>query len=283
MRCGILFLLLALTATSAQADDAKRVLAAGGSVTEIIYALGAEERLVAVDSTSQHPIAAQDLPDVGYFRKLSAEPILALRPDLILAVEGAGPPAALDQLRSAGVEVMVVQDEPTPEGVSAKIGQIAGVLDLRMEGEALAREVKMAFAELTQVIDAENDPPRVLFLLSAGRGTPLTAGLGTAADAIIRLAGGVNAVDSIEGYKPLSPEAAIAAAPDVILCMDHTLEAIGGRDAILALPEVALTPAGEHGRLVSMEGLLLLGFGPRTPVAARDLARALGTLVAPKG
>lgn len=270
--------LLALLVTAAPGLAAERVVAAGGSITEVVYALGGEDRLIAVDATSQYPPAAEELPDVGYFRNLSAEPILALEPDLLLAVEGTGPAAALDQLRSAGLEVVVVSDESTPEGITAKIEQVATVLDLEPEGKALAADVERGFRELALKIETTGDPPKVLFLLSVGRGAPLMAGKETAADAIIRLAGGENAMSAVEGYKPLSPEAAVAAAPDVILCMDHSLEALGGPEAVLALPEVALTPAGQNGRLISMEGLLLLGFGPRTPAAARDLARALGTL-----
>ncbi|MEM7023110.1 MAG: ABC transporter substrate-binding protein [Pseudomonadota bacterium] len=275
--------LLAVTLSWSGADAADRIVAAGGSVTEVIYALKAEDRLVAVDTTSQYPPDAESLPDVGYFRRLSAEPILALRPDLVLAVEAAGPPAALDQLRSAGVEVVTIKDEPTPEGVASKIRQIAAALQLAAEGDALAGEVASAFEQLRQHLDRGSEPPKVLFLMTAGRGAPLSAGRNTAADAIIRLAGGENAVASFEGYKPLSPEAAIAAQPDVILCMDHTVEAMGGQEVILSIPELALTPAGRAGRLVSMEGLLLLGFGPRTPAAAQALARELGTLAAQKG
>ncbi|MEM7022812.1 MAG: hemin ABC transporter substrate-binding protein, partial [Pseudomonadota bacterium] len=237
--------MFAATVSLAGANAADRVVAAGGSVTEVVYALEAQDRLIAVDSTSQHPPAADSLPDVGYFRSLSAEPILALKPDLVLAVEAAGPPAALDQLRSAGVEVVTIQDEPTPRGVASKIHQIATALQLDAEGDALADDVVAAFELLQQQLDHSSTPPKVLFLLSAGRGAPLAAGRDTAADAIIRLAGGHNAIDAFEGYKPLSPEAAIAAQPDVILCMDHTVEAMGGHEAILSLPEIALTPAGK--------------------------------------
>jgi iron complex transport system substrate-binding protein len=124
----------------------------------------------------------------------------------------------------------------------------------------------------------------VLFLLSIGDGAPLAAGLGTSAAGIIALAGGENAIDGFEGYKPLTPEAAATAAPDVLLVTTRTLEALGGPQAVLARPEIAATKAGRDGRLVALDGLLLLGFGPRTPEAIRALASALHPgLVLPQG
>lgn len=266
--------LAALLALAGPAAAAERVVAIGGSITEIVYALGAAEMLAAVDSTSLYPPAARDLPDVGYMRRLSAEPILALGPDLVLAIAEAGPPQVLDQLRSAGIPVETVADVPTPDGVLGKIRAVAGALGRAQAGEALAAKVAAGFAALPAAA-AEAERPKVLFLLSTGRGAPLAGGQETTADGIIRLAGGRNAIEGFAGYKPLSPEAALAAAPDVILCMDRTVEQMGGAEAILGQPTVAQTPAGRARRLVSMDGLLLLGFGPRTPEAAALLAERL--------
>ncbi|MBK1671552.1 hypothetical protein CKO28_26495 [Rhodovibrio sodomensis] len=126
-------------APSALASDDARVVSVGGSVTEIVYALGAEERLVGVDSTSLYPPAAQEVPDVGYMRRLSAEPILSLEPDIVLAAADAGPPEALAQLRAAGVEVVEVPDTPSPAGVTEKVRAVAAALGMAGQGEALAK------------------------------------------------------------------------------------------------------------------------------------------------
>lgn len=267
---------LTLLVPSARADQ-ERIVSIGGSVTEIVYALGAGDRLVAVDSTNLYPEVATELPDVGYMRRLSAEPILALEPDHILAIADAGPKPVLDQLREAGVEITMIDDHPSLEGVVAKIRKIADALGLSDEGDALAKEVTDDFNSLEPKVD-EVAAPQVMFVLNTGRGAPMVGGTGTSADAIIRLAGAENAVTGLEGYKPLSPEAAIEAAPDVILTMNRSVEVSGGKEALLALPDIALTPAGENQALISMEGLFLLGFGPRTPEAARKLAAALADL-----
>lgn len=264
---------LALLAPTAEAEE--RIVAIGGAVTEIVYALGGEDRLVAVDSTGLHPQVVTELPDIGYMRRLSAEPILALEPDRILAVGDAGPQPVLDQLEEAGVEITMIDDGPSLEGITAKIETVARALDLSEEGKKLAKQVEADFDSLAAEANAVAVPPRVMFVLNTGRGAPMVGGTGTSADAIIRLAGAENAVTGLEGYKPLSPEAAIEAAPDVILTMNRSVEVSGGEAALLALPDVALTPAGKNHALISMDGLFLLGFGPRTPEAARELAAAL--------
>jgi iron complex transport system substrate-binding protein len=270
-----LLLLALLAACPERADATQRLVAVGGAVTEIVYALGHGDRLVAVDSTSRYPAAADALPDVGYMRRLSAEPILALRPNLVLAIEHSGPAAALEQLRAAGVRVEVIGDEPSAAGIGDKVRAIGAILGASGEASALAARIEGELQAAAASAGTAPERPRVLFLIGAGKGAPMAAGTATAADAIIGLAGGRNAVEGFSGYKPLSPEAAVAARPDVVLVMTQTAEAMGGDAAILGLPGIAATPAGAAGRLVAMDGMLLLGFGPRTPEAVRQLARAL--------
>ena len=251
------------------------MVSVGGAITEIVYALGAEDRVIAVDSTSRYPLQAQEHPNVGYMRQLSAEAILALEPGLILAEADAGPPAALDQLRAADVPLVVVPDHPSPDGVLEKVAAVAQALDLESRGLELSADLEEEFEELRDRLAPVDNRPSVLFLLSIGRGAPLVGGRGTSADGIIALAGGRNAVAELDGYKPLSPEAAAVAAPEVVLVTKRTLRLLGGAAALLERPEIAVTPAGRSARLVVMDGLLLLGFGPRTPEAIRQLAAAL--------
>ena len=263
---------------SDSSDDGgrERIVSVGGAVTEIVYALGMSDRVVAVDSTSRYPEEARSKPDVGYMRRLAAEPILAMGPSLVLAVADAGPPAVLDQLREAGLRVELIPDEPSPRGVLEKIDRVAEVLRRRAKGRVLVARLKAKFNALSRAVAGLPSRPRVLFLLSIGQGgAPLAAGRNTAAAGIIELAGGVNAVAAFEGYKPLSSEAAVAAAPDVILVTNRSLRLLGGPEGLLAIPEIALTPAGEGRRVVAMDGLLLLGFGPRTAAAVDLLAERL--------
>ena len=268
-------LLLCTALTSPVAAEEQRLISVGGSITEIVYALGAAERLVAVDSTSSYPPAVEKLPDVGYMRRLSAEPILALEPDLLLLVEDAGPKTTIDQLRSAGLRIVVIPDEPSLNGMREKVRRVAAALDLASEGDALISRIDEEQRCVARKLAAVTERPKVLFLLSAGKGAPLAAGKKTSAASIIDLAGGQNALGQFSGFKPLSPEAAAAARPDVILVTERTLKLLGGRKAILGRPELGTSPAAAAGRLVALDGLLLLGFGPRTPEAVALLAQAL--------
>ena len=269
------------TGKAVEIDGNRRVVAVGGAVTEIVYALGLQDRLLAVDSTSLYPEAAAALPNVGYMRQLSAEPIIALGPELVLAIEDSGPDTALDQLRDAGVPVVIVPDSHTPRGVLEKIDLIAAALGAEAAGAELHRKVAAELSAVEEAYAAVAERPRVLFLLTISKSrTPVAAGRNTSAAGIIEMAGGVNAVDAFESYKPLSPEAAVAAAPEVLLITPRSLDLLGGMDGLLEIPEIALTPAGKAGRVVALDGLLLLGFGPRTAEAAAVLGRELHPTVA---
>jgi iron complex transport system substrate-binding protein len=267
---------VALVAGSAAlAEDAARVITLGGSVTEIAVALGAEARLVARDTTSTYPQSVMSLPDVGYIRALSPENVLALSPALIVAEGDAGPPEAVEVLKAAGIPFVLVPEASDPAGVVAKIDAVAAALDLPEEGATLSAQVQSALSKAEARAVAVAAPKRVLFILSLQGGRVMAAGEGTEADGIIRLAGGVNAGTGFTGYKPMTDEAVLTAAPDVLLMMDREGDLAIGNADILAQPALAETPAAQAGAIVRMDGMLLLGFGPRTPQAADALYAAL--------
>lgn len=273
LHAGLIGILCLAGAATAAFADGDRVVSLGGSVTEIAVALGAEGRLVARDTTSNFPASVEALPDVGYIRALSPEGVLALDPDLILAEGDAGPPEAVEVLKSAGIPFHLVPEATTPEGLVDKIHAVAQVLGLGPQGKALADQVAAGLAEARAKAAAlpETDRKRVLFVLSLQGGRILAGGEGTEAEGIITLAGGVNAGTGFQGYKQMTDEAVIAAAPDVILMMDREGDlAIADAD-LFGHPAIAQTPAGAAHRVVRMDGMLMLGFGPRTPQAAATL------------
>ncbi|WP_172292718.1 hemin ABC transporter substrate-binding protein [Pseudoruegeria sp. HB172150] len=267
--------LIAFAASAAPEDvpPGKRLLAIGGSITEIVYALGEQDRLIARDTTSSYPAEAQDLPDVGYMRALSPEGVLSVNPDLILAEDGSGPPEAIDVLRAADVEFVTVPEGYDRAAIRKKIETVAEALGVPEKGAVLADKVDAALADAMSAAETET-PKKVLFVLSTQGGRIMASGTNTAADAIIGLAGGENAITGFEGYKPLTDEAVITAAPDVILMMARGDHATGNL-SLLAMPAIAATPAGVSASVVRIDGLLLLGFGPRTPEAVRRLNAAL--------
>lgn len=275
-----------LAASAESHPEAKRVIALGGSVTEIIYALGAQDRLVARDTTSSFPAEALALTDVGYVRALSPEGVLSVGPELILAEEGAGPPEAIDVLKTAGIPYVEVPEAYSPEGIVEKIEIVSTSLGVVDQGAAVTDALKADLDKVAALNASVEQPKKVLFILSLQGGRVMAGGQGTAADAIIKLAGAENALQGVEGYKPITDEAITSAAPDVILMMqrgddkaDAKLNggdgAGGAKDAALKLPALKTTPAAENDAFVMMNGLLLLGFGPRTGQAALQLHEAI--------
>ncbi|PPQ37242.1 iron complex transport system substrate-binding protein [Rhodoblastus acidophilus] len=268
-----LFILCLRQIAPIAAPAQERTVVVGGALTEIAYALGRQDAIVGVDATSLFPPQAlKDKPNIGYFRALSAEGVLSLRPTRILAVEGAGPPPTLDALTAAGVPVQRVADQPTPEGVAQKILAVGAAFDAAPGAEALAAEVRARFAALEARRQSIATPKRALFVLAVQNGRLLCGGGGTAADSMLRLAGAVN-VAGFDGYKAMTDEALIAAAPEAIVGMARDGASVA--EAIKAAPAAARTPAAQHQAIFEMDSLYLLGFGPRAPEAAAELMSRL--------
>lgn len=252
-------------------EKPQRIISLGGDITEIIYSLQAQQQLVAVDTSSLWPKATRNLPKVGYFRALSAEGVLSLSPDLILMSPEAGPPAVIDQLKAVNIPITLVSAEKTAKSIVSKIQSIADALNTQEQGAILISQVESEFKKLEQLKTQIKTKPRVIFLFSVAKGNLLAAGTNTAADAMITLAAGENIFNQYSGYKPVNSEVLIAAAPDILLLTDRVLDSMGGIDQVMKFPGISLTPAGKNKRIVVMETLYLLGFGPRTAHAAHDL------------
>jgi iron complex transport system substrate-binding protein len=264
-----------LAGRAARAATPRRLVTLGGAVTETVFALGAGAEVVGVDASSSYPAEATSRAQVGYYRQISAEGVLALGPTDVLAPPDTGPAAAVSQLRAAGVRLHALPEARDSAGAEVRILAIGAALGRDAEASALAEKLRTDFAETARYVASRGDRPRVLFIYARGAGTVNVAGAGTAADEMLRLAGATNAAADLQGYKPLTPEAALAAAPDHLLFTTHGLTSVGGADAAWTLPGLALTPAGRTRALLTADDLELLGFGPRAGSAALRLARAL--------
>ena len=262
--------------------DSSRIALAGGSLTEIVYFLGAEERIVAVDSTSNHPAVAQGFPSVGYVRALSAEGLLSLDPTVVLGEDDMGPPEVLTAVRRAGVPVVRVGEAHTARGIVDKVRCVADVLGLRDVAEALIRE---NLAPVIRALPGSGESegtgvssPRVAFLLQFRDGAPIGGGRGTSAQGLLDMVGAENVLAAFEGWKPVSLEAMTRAAPDFIVMPERGVRLIGGTADVLSHPAIGLVAANwpeEEERFVVMDGMAMLGFGPRTLHTALELAKVL--------
>ncbi len=281
VRAGSLLMALGLGASVALAEeglevfkDTSRIASVGGSITEIVYALGEQDKLIARDSTSVYPEAALALPDVGYMRQLSPEGVLSVNPSGLLVVEGSGPKEAIDVLKKASVPFITVPETYDHAGILEKIRVVGKAFDADEKAAELAAAVDADLTASEKLTAGVAEKKRVLFVMSLQGGKILAAGSHTAANGIIELAGGVNAVEGYSGYKQLSDEAAILAKPDIILVMDRGGQGVTDAD-LFAHPAIASTPAGRAKRVIRKDGAYLLGFGPRTAAAIRELATAL--------
>lgn len=255
--------------------DTSKVVSIGGAVTEIVYRLGEEDRLVARDQTSIYPAEVKELPDVGYMRALSPEGVLSVGPSAILASEGSGPAETMGVLEKAGIPLVTVPEGFDREAILRKVRVTGAALGVNDKAEALARELEADLEEAESLAHQSGEEKRVLFILSVQAGRIMAAGRDNAADGIIRMAGGTNAMDGFIGYKLVSEEAVIAAKPDVVLMMSRGDSSEHAPDDIMDNPAIASTPAGENRALIRMDGSYLLGFGPRTADAIRELSKKL--------
>jgi iron complex transport system substrate-binding protein len=249
-------------------EDASRILPLNGGVAEIVFTLGLGDRVVGRDITATFK-EARKLPLVTKAHDVSAESVLSLKPTVVLADTDTGPAEAIDQIRDAGVPVVVLDPATELADVATRTTRIAEALGVPAAGRALNRRIGDDLAEAHAGVP-EGSRPKVAFLYMRGSAAVyLIGGRGSGADSLIEAAGAVDAgTDSglDKPFTPITSEALVKAQPDVILMMTRGLESVGGVDGLLDVPGIRETPAGMDRRVVDLEDGVLLGFGPRTPL-----------------
>lgn len=246
-----------------------RIVSADGSITETVYALGAEDRLVGVDTTSNYPAEVKSLPRVGYLRALPFEGVLALRPDVLLTTAEAAPDKTLERLKQAGVNVIQLPVARSPADTMARIREVGRVVGKETQADAMVADMQLRVERIAAA--AEGSSARVLFLMAAGNHGVTIAGHDTAAHALLEALGASNAMSEVNGYKPANREALLASLPDVIV----VAESRPGQFDITQWPQLAALDAWQQGRRYVGDSMLLLGFGPRLPQAMEEVASVL--------
>ncbi|MBX4336081.1 heme/hemin ABC transporter substrate-binding protein [Bartonella raoultii] len=281
-RLSSLFMLLSLIFFSQQViaeptthfSENARIVSIGGSLTEIVYALGAQDQLVARDSTSVYPQEALKLPVLGYMRTLSPEGVLSLAPEGILLVEGSGPPSTIDILKKTSIPIVIIPENYSRESVIEKIRLVGKAIHREAQAAELIKKVSRDFVDNDALLAKVTKPKRVLLVISVQNGRVMASGTDTAADGMIKLSGGINAVTDYKGYKLLNGEALLKADPEVILLIKHGKKS-NNLEKILAIPAVQATTAAKNHAIKQMDAMYLLGFGPRTADASRELINIL--------
>ncbi|MET7255714.1 heme/hemin ABC transporter substrate-binding protein [Dyadobacter jiangsuensis] len=262
-------ILILSTAGSGHAK-ALRIVSANGTLSEILVGLGLEKQIVGVDVTSTFPTSLEKLPKIGHNRTIAAEGILALNPDVIIYTnQSMLSPAVVRQLNSSGKKLVEFKHEYSKEGAIKLIREVGTYFNANAQAEKMIKVLQSDLAK----IPAPASPKKLLFIYARGAGTLMVSGTGTSLDKMFALAGHKNAVSGFTDFKPLTAESLIAANPDVLVLFSSGLESLEGMDGLLKVPGVANTNAGKNRRIVTMDGQLLTGFGPRVGKAAIELSQ----------
>lgn len=256
-----------VTVTDTVKKEAHKIVSLNGAVTEIVAALGHEKEIIATDVTSTYPESLKSTAkNLGHVRQISIEAIMAMQPTLILATEKDMSPELLEKIKKSGVEAHVLKQDFTVDGTKKLIADVAGIMK-HEDYKALEDKIDADLKNVKPVAKA----PKVLFIYARGANMLMVSGKNTPVDQVISLAGAQNAITEFEDFKPLTPEALIKGNPDVILMFDSGLGSVGGPQGVLKITGVDKTNAGKNKKIISMDGGLLSGFGPRVGEAAVKL------------
>ncbi|MDQ1523323.1 MAG: heme transport system substrate-binding protein [Pyrinomonadaceae bacterium] len=256
----------------AQDATSERLVVISQTYNEIIWALGAQDRVVGVDLSSTYPAEVKKVQTVGYHRALSAEGILSLRPTAVVHDNNIGPPQVVEQLQSLKVPMKTfTAKNNSVDGTKALIREMGGYFHKEARAEELCQTLDSQMAASLEGAKQYADHPKVAVIhfgrasnvyLVVGRGG---GGDGGAASQMIEWAGGQMAVDAKGMQRMASPEAIAQANPDVILVTDYGFDRLGGSlDQIKELPGVATSNAAKNNRIYRVEENVLMYFGPRS-------------------
>lgn len=256
---------------SGQLADKVKIVSLNGTVSEIVAGIGMEKNLVGTDITSNYPESLKSKPKIGHNRRVNAEGVLALQPNIVVGIAKEVSPQLAAQFKASGIRLILFDREFTVQGTRNLIHAIADSLQRPEKADSIVKSFDSQLAAAQKQIQ-NTKRPKVLFIYARGTGTMMVGGTGTPVEKVIDLAGGQNAITEFAEYKPLTAEALVKANPDVILLFPDGLESIGGAEGLLKVQGISQTTAGKQKKFVTMEGELLTSFGPRLGQAVTELA-----------
>ncbi|MFC3416986.1 heme/hemin ABC transporter substrate-binding protein [Algoriphagus hitonicola] len=210
-----------------KASQERRIITAGGTISEIVAALGLQDQITATDRTSTFPAELQELPSIGYRNQIKAEGILSLNPSLVLIEEGYLNQEVIDQLQSAKIEIQQFQKPSSAEETLVMIEAVSNFFDLKEKGDSIISSVKKDLQKLEEYKQASTNSGTALFVMARGPESLFMAGKGSFATAMFDLAGVNSVAADFENFVPLTPEALIAMNPDHIVLFESGLESLG--------------------------------------------------------
>ena len=259
------------------ADNTSGIVVAGGSITEILYFLNEEDRILGIDVTSNFPKQTKELPSIGYVRNLSTEGILSLNPKLILGENDMGPPLVLDQINEVGVDLRIIPEEQTAMGIIDKISCIASIIGSKDRAQEKIKSELMPIVKDLERFQGDKifEKKRVMLILSMQGTSPIVAGLGTSGDGFIKMTGAINVFESFKGWKPVSEEAIIESDPDYFIIPSRDMHKNSDVKSLTSNPIFKNTKAGSKENFIFEDSMAMLGFGPRTIITALKVAKKM--------
>jgi len=280
MRLIILILFLSISnayAICEQSMSRSKIVVAGGSITEIVYFLGMEDKLVGVDITSNFPKEAKKLKSIGYLRNLSIEGILSLSPGLVLAEEDIGPPIIVNQLRKTSIDLRIIKEKNNLNGIHNKIVCISKILNTSLDENEDYVELQKKLYRVRNLKKINSKKIKKILLILMMRGSsPVVAGKNTSGQGFIEMIGHENSMKNLNGWKPVSSEEIIKKNPDYIIITKRAFKSFSSLDQFLSIPGISSTLAAKKKNIIVKDGMSMLGFGPRTINVALDIDKKIG-------
>ena len=254
-----------------------RIVVAGGSLTEIIYLLGGDDKIVGVDVTSNYPEETKNIKSIGYVRNVSTEGLLSLNPSLILGEDDMGPLNVIKQLKDMDIDLRIIQEEQNADGIVEKIRCVASIIGKEdFANQIIEKDINPILLRLKENQSNNKKTNKKIMLVLSMQGTsPMVAGAGTSGDSFIRMIGGENIFNSFDGWKSVTAESVINLNPDFIIIPEKELHQKSKVEEIVNNPIFLNTNAGKNKNFLFEDGMAILGFGPRTIYAAFDLSEKI--------
>ncbi|MBL7818067.1 MAG: ABC transporter substrate-binding protein [Saprospiraceae bacterium] len=218
-------------------DGTERIVCIAKQYTEIVFALGAQQNIVAVDVSSTYPEAAKKLPTVGYHRALSLEALLASKPSLILQDNNIGPEPVVKQLKDLKIPMKDFKKYSDDiAGTDSLIREMGTYFKREYEADSLCQQLKKDMETALSAAKRYKDTVKVVVVhYGQANNVYLTMTSHSTAAKMVSWAGGKIAVEGERGMIPLSAEVITKSDPDVILLTDFGYDKMGSLDKIKEL------------------------------------------------
>jgi len=243
----------------------QRIVCVSKQLNEIIFAVGGDTALVGIDISSTYPPDTKKLSTVGYHRALSGEGIISLNPTVVWHDGNIAPEQVISQIKKVGIPMREFKAAPTIDSTKQLIMQVAAEFHNEAAGKKLCEKLDADMARLDSARKSYADTPRVLIIhFGQAANKYFVMNRRGVANQMLAWAGAVNAADTAQRWRDLSPEVIAMAQPDIILATDFGYDLQGSLEKFKQLPGVSLSPAAKNNRIYRIEEHDLVYLGPRT-------------------